>query len=879
MNALSWPAPLLRQILILSGLAGIFASRHFWPGLTAWLLILLHQHVRIAQLRGIWSRTLFWGCLALAFGSGWFYGQAHSTDASKDSAVSGRQANRQEIRELWETADNHLETPAPPKAPPEPRLRAKVLETQGRADRRLRLILEILQTDPPRELPPGRLVFTWQNSLTPEGHAGPAASRTSRRTQPPGNGEILPRRPVPWDELELTLRPREMRGLSNFGLWNVEEYWDGQGVRLRAWAEDAEPRLHLPDTGRRGPSLWREQLRLLVLESLPLKAGKNHPPEIRDGARLIPALLFGDQYLLDSADLDLFARSTLAHSLALSGMHLGYAATLGYLAVRFLYFLFPGLGLHLPRPQAALLSGVAVALLYLWLGGVPPSLLRAFLMLAFLGAQLWRKKAGHLADALLAALALILLVNPEAAFELSLQLSALSLAAICLILPLGQQLNSRLARFPKPLRGLLLLLLTSVGIQILLAPLLVRSFGFLGLSLPLNLIWLPLLGFLTLPLSFAGLLAAGLFLPELAELLFFLASLPADGLFLGLRRLDQADLLPVILLPRPHWLSMLAYWFLLSLIPSLLKNVARARGQPRRRLYLHLLAGLLLLAAPPLWRLYDNSREVVRLRLLDVGQGQAALLEWPGGSRLLLDGGGSAFSGFDVGREIIAPTLADNRLPRLDYMLASHLDADHAQGLIFPLRRLPVGFYADNGQVPSKLFSRELIHLLQDRGLPRHRLQAGDVLQLAEELRLEILHPAGNQAGSNENSLVARLVWRGQGLVMLCGDVGKKAQRQILEYWRESEGITRLKAQVLILPHHGSAGSLLPDFYRAVSPNLALVSAGWENPWHLPSYRVKNALLDLGIPLLSTASCGQIHLEWKDPLEKPTLDTARRNGP
>ena len=842
----------------------MFASRHFWPAFAAWLLILLHQYGNILRIPAGRTRLTFLICLLLAFGSGRFY----ALWRMPAETLPQPQASQTDI---WSAADNREEAPAGRKTSVPLRLQAKVVSVQGRSDQRLRLILEDMQTGGTALA--GRLAFTWRHSLTPEGTPETAEPQVK-----------LPRRPVPGDEVDLTLRPVEVRGFSNYNLWNPEEYWARQGVFLRAWAAGETPALQMQagEGPRHTLALWREKLRLKTLAAL---------PQDSRGAGLIPALLFGDQYLLGSDEMDLFARSTLAHSLALSGMHLGYAAAMGYLIVRLLYLARPGLAL--PRRLAAVPAGGAAALIYLWLGGAPPSLLRAFLMLACLGIQLWRRRPQALADALLAALALILLARPEAAFDLGLQLSALSLATICLLLPPSQRLAASLHGAGRFLRGPALIFLTSLGIQLVLAPLLVLSFNLLGLALPLNVLWLPILGFLVLPLSFAGLLAAAIQLQSLAQTLFLLASLPCDWLLQGLRWLDASSLLPVILPPRPHWLSMLAYWFLLALLPALWgfwqqllakRNAnekprlselpggkARGGGVSPKILCGQAAFGLLLLAAPPAWQLYDSSREAVRLRLLDVGQGQAVLLEWQGGKRLLLDGGGSNVPGSDPGREVIAPSLAENRLPGLEYMLVSHLDADHARGLIFPLRHLPVRYYADNGQMPERDFSRELILLLEKRDIPRRRLQAGDVLDLAEDLRLEILHPARDNAAGNDDSLVARLVWRGRGLALICGDAEKKAQREMLRRLPKDA----LRSEVLILPHHGSAGALLPAFYQAVEPRLALVSAGWRNPWNFPVPQVKNSLRNLNIPLLNTARCGQICLEWQNPLKAPSLKASR----
>jgi competence protein ComEC len=505
-------------------------------------------------------------------------------------------------------------------------------------------------------------------------------------------------------------------------------------------------------------------------------------------------------------------------------------------------------------------------------------------MLAFMALLLCRKRPHTPGDALIWAVVLIVLFDPVSLFDLSLQLSAGCIAALVLFSPLYKILRERRSGFSrknppgslvlKGLRALLLILLSSLVIQIVLAPLLARVFGLLGLGLPLNALWLPALGLLVMPASFLGLLAAGLHLETLANLLFYLASLPCGWMIQILRLLDASALLPAFYPLRPHWLSIMAYWFILALVPQLYARITQGAFFSGRGPALKLLCAFLLLAAPCLWRQYEDTRDRLRLRLLDVGQGQAVLLEWKGGRRLLLDGGGSNSPRFDPGRRIVAATLADNRFPSLDYMLASHLDGDHAKGLVFLLRHLPVNYYGDNGEIPDKAFAREILELLEEKGLRRKVFRAEERLFLEKDLWLEFLHPAKEASGSNNASLVIRLVWQGQGLALLCGDVEKSGQRKMLRRARAA-GEESLKADIVLAPHHGSAGALLPELYLAARPRLVLASAGYANPWNFPSFRVRSALRELGIPLLDTASCGQIVVEWEAARAGPRVRTSR----
>jgi len=249
----------------------------------------------------------------------------------------------------------------------------------------------------------------------------------------------------------------------------------------------------------------------------------------------------------------------------------------------------------------------------------------------------------------------------------------------------------------------------------------------------------------------------------------------------------------------------------------------------------------------------------------------------------LVDGGGFSIGSFDVGRSVVTPVLTKNALPRLDKAIVTHPDADHLSGLIFILQHFAIGRYYGNEDPPPSPLAEQEQEALDRRRLSKETLHAGDRLELARDLYLEILWPPHAEQWAllpqgakrdriNNASLVSRLVWRGVPLALLCGDAQIAALRGLLQI-QDSAG---LNAKVLVLPHHGSASSLVPAFYQAVAPRLALVSCGYGNQWGFPSLAVVSALEALDIPLHSTAEFGQIALRWAKPDAEPEISFARR---
>ena len=733
-------------------------------------------------------------------------------------------------------------------------LTGTVRENTPLVGNRHRILLDNVRATGENDALPGLLVLTWQNPPTNIARAGPGQRLTA------------------------TLRIRHIRGFANPGSWETESYWRDRGAYFRSWTRDDASR-----DGKITPAVlegetsffWKSRIGLRDA-TIAILAGnarnENAPPAVSQAAAILLALLIGDQSLCSPETLDLVARSTLAHSLALSGMHLGYVAALGYMAVHLLYILFPSLYLRLPRQKAGLILALPASALYLWLGGAPPSLVRAALMLLFCVLLLWMNRPRVLIDGLIWAVALILLFSPESLFDLRLQLSAVSVAGIALVSPLLQ----RLAREPHPHRKgrertvvsnaffrlsriMAGMALISVAAQAAVLPLVLNVFPGTGFWLPLNILWLPVLGTIVMPLAFAGLFMTATSLPALASPLFSLAELPCSWLLSLLQHMEAAGILisPVSL--RPAFPAMAGYWLLLLLIPALL----RFRAFTFRTVAL-LITGLILTAAPSLYATLMERPGTVQLRLLDVGQGQATLVSWNCEGyrgRMLIDGGGFASPTFDLGKQVIASVLTDNAAPKLDWLINSHPDADHLQGLLFPLETFAihhVGFGPDAFHVKQTQVTLRRDTLLRRRAITPVLLQTGNTVLLAPDLVLEVLHPdkTPGKLSGNDNSLTLRLVRNGKPLALICGDLEARGINALLRNGAP------LEANVLILPHHGSAGSYSPELYDSVGPKLALASCGHGNIWNFPAEKVCDALAKRNIPLATTADKGQIIITW-----------------
>ncbi|MFH1915395.1 MAG: DNA internalization-related competence protein ComEC/Rec2 [Pseudomonadota bacterium] len=702
-------------------------------------------------------------------------------------------------------------------------VRGVVDRAEPREDHRLRIILRDMTvlTDQGETPLPGRLVWNWRN---PSHH------------------------PLPGQGVEAVLRVVPSRGFGNPGGWDFEWYWLRQGVQWRGWVSGKSPPVwgERPD-GTAGA--LKAALRGLVADRLP-----DTP-----GGSVVLALITGDRSRIDESTARAVRAAGLAHTLALSGLHVGFVAALGLGLAWIAGRLRPSLLLRIPRPKLAVLLAAPLVLGYAWLGQPSSSLIRAATMYAFWGALLLQGRGRVLMDGLFFALAAIVAFSPLAVFDLGLQMSALAVAGIGLIYPRVRSLMGGPGREgrgtwwakARAVAGFALgVLAVSLCATVSLLPPVSWYFGTWSPNILLNVVWIPVLGFAVMPLGILGMLLA--VVPSLAPLggLLLGGSAWITGLLLSLLdHMAGAGLTPVYAVLRPLWPEMVGFGLLLVTalgVWSARRVSARLAG----------LAGLgfLLLVGPHVAVMAEDASPVVRLELIDVGLGQAALVSTPGGHRWLADGGGGSRT-FDMGEAVVAPYLTLGRPPRLDGVIMSHPDNDHSRGLSFILSRFEVGVFHTNGMFPGGESGLEMRAALASSGLDPVPLEAGQQVDLGGGKRFEVLHPAPGfrSRGSNERSLVLRLADGDQGLAILPGDMERAGTAAVLV-----SGLD-LSAQVLVLPHHGSRSSLSLDFYRAVGARVALCSDGFMNRFGFPHPEVVEAL---GVPVYATSRHGLVRAQW-----------------
>jgi competence protein ComEC len=575
--------------------------------------------------------------------------------------------------------------------------------------------------------------------------------------------------------------------------------------------------------------------------------GKAVPTE--EGS-ILRALLLGERGYVSRKLEDAYSRTGVNHILSISGFHVGIIALFVFQLLLAVGRTSEFLALRCNLRKSILVITLPVIVFYLFLSGTAPATTRSVVMIAAYVVALMLEREVEPVNSLLLAAMLILGLTPAALFEVSFQLSFLALWGIVILTPLFMAPFSGVtSALP---RKLLLFLMASAAATV--ATMFPVAFYFHRVSftgLISNFVVVPLMGYGSVVLGFSALpfiyiapflarllLAAAAFLVKISDaFILFLAGIPP---------------LPLI---NPTRLDLFLFYLLLVIL-----TVVTAK---KARLYLSgglsvVFIGTTLLASAP-----DAGR--LNLTFFSVGQGEATLITFPGGKRMLVDGGGSVREGgVNVGERLLAPALWSMGVREIDYMVLSHNHPDHLQGLLFIADNFKVGEFWESGvpMMDSEDYAL-LKRTLAARRVPVRRVNAATPAILIDGARIEFLSPdtgalsseTGTVVDQNNDSLVFRLVFR-RGAVLFTGDIGAAAEEQLLI------SPQRLRSNVLKIAHHGSRFSSSLPFLTAVSPETAVISAGYGNSFHLPAEETLARLQAKRIKVYRTDQDGTIRLTY-----------------
>lgn len=586
-----------------------------------------------------------------------------------------------------------------------------------------------------------------------------------------------------------------------------------------------------------------------------------HIASLGQAKAILLALLFGDKFYLTQETLDSFSKANLSHSLALSGQHLSLVGVLACFFLVLVSWVKPRVYLHVPKYHLFVYMGFVLGFLYCWLGSSPYSLLRAYAMVSLAGLLYVRARQYTLLDLLFYALTLFLCFNPLALYQLGVQLSFCSVFTIAFLLPFLRYAYAKYFSGLSPLLQKITfapfsLLLISCAVQVVISPILLLYFGKISFFFLFNVVWLPLLAFWVMPVALLGFLCMGF---SFAPFLLSLAYVPVVYCIEGLNRLTE--FFPMQQGIRPMGLACLGFYCLLLLCVFSLK-----KSTLKSRIFLPL--AVFFLFAPVFLRFLPAGNGA-QITLFDVGNGQAIFLKTKE-KQLLIDVGGIHSKRFNAGRDIVAKKLTQNEFPHFAYLIASHDDADHINGIASIVRAFSVQQFCEtNCKTEKQSYAKKALeNELARCQIPVVRLGMGDFLDLGSGYGLEVLYPPKKSADNSENpwaltkysrnnsSLILRLVKNGHGIALFCGDSEKEVLEKLAAM--HEQNVHSIQADIFVLPHHGSKNSYSEKFYSLVNPRYVLASCGANNHFQFPAQKVKEYFIKNTIPFLTTAEHGDI---------------------
>ena len=601
---------------------------------------------------------------------------------------------------------------------------------------------------------------------------------------------------LPGDHLVLTGVPVRPPRATNPGQYDARVHLGLQRIHWRLFVDGDDDWEHrtvfkpgLLRAGAQLASRWQQ----IYLDTLPTQA-----------AHLLSSLVLGQRENLESATVEWFQQTGLSHLLAVSGFHVGFAVLLVGLVGR-------SVGLSGSSLALAKLAGVW---LFAAAAGLQTGVVRAALMVSVsLGAGYFRRDQNPAATLGVAALCL-LCVQPLLLFDPGFQLS---IAATGAILWSMRQMQARSAGWGSwVMRSLTL----SLAVQVVVLPLIATHFHRVVWTVPLTqLAAAPLTGLAVLLGLCTG--WAGMVWLPLAEAFSAVNQVVLSGLLIMLEKLASWPLHGWHT-PAPGMVWVLG-WYALLLWHVKGSGTKRGRAHPG-------IGALLLLIWLALWVFAQTVYpfpENVRVTVLDVGQGDALLIQTRCGQNVLLDGG-NRLTGegwvLDQGTRVVLPFLRQAGVQRLD-VLYSHAHDDHVGGLTAIVATGMVQHLWAPAQPGDTRNWQDLQNALVKQGVPCTVLQAGDVLQLGANVRLDVLAPPAKGipgvalSDLNNHSLVL-LLTAGSQRMLLTGDLEEEGIRWLLS---QTDGP---RANILKVPHHGSNSSWDENWYRAVGAEWAVISVG-----------------------------------------------------
>ena len=555
----------------------------------------------------------------------------------------------------------------------------------------------------------------------------------------------------------------------------------------------------------------------------------------KDVASIVTGIILGDTEEIEQDLKDNFSNSNLSHILAVSGMHIGYI-------VLFCKLFFGFFG----KRKTNILT-IIVLIFYLFIIGFHPSAIRATIMVCVLIFSKIIYKKSDIWTNLSLSLLLLLIYNPYLITNTGLLLSFGG--------TIGIVIYAKSVRVTNKIYNAIYI---TLAVLIMILPILANSFN----KIPIINIFIS---------SFIGILIAPIVAVSIIFVILILVFQNKKILLIELLRKIIDCLINIIIkitefsskIPlgkiyviTPSIISIIIYYFIVFIIFFLYKNYTSKNSSAFKQRIRNLvslfkfrlrqskrkiISGFLIFII--IFSILKISPKNLKIYFIDVGQGDSCLIVTPHNKKILIDGGGSENSDFDVGKNILLPYLLDRGIKKLDYIMVSHFDTDHVEGLIYVMKEIKVKNVIISKQPENSENFEQFIQIAKNKKINVIVVNKGDILNVEKNLYFKILWPNSEKTTTentlNNNSLVAKLEYKNFS-VLFTGDIEEVAEKRILQEYENNLQI--LNSTVLKVAHHGSKTSSTQNFVDLVKPKVVLIGVGANNKFGHPNEGVLERL-------------------------------------
>lgn len=266
--------------------------------------------------------------------------------------------------------------------------------------------------------------------------------------------------------------------------------------------------------------------------------------------------------------------------------------------------------------------------------------------------------------------------------------------------------------------------------------------------------------------------------------------------------------------------------------------------------FLILFLGVLVVAQ--WWISRTQNKMPLEVAFLDVGQGDATLINYQGSNQVLIDGGSN---GNKLLNELGKVMPASDR--KIEVVILTHADYDHLAGLIDLLKTYEIGIFLDNGQKADSAIFRELEQVIRERNIKTEAILTGTSIEINQELQLKVLNPDQPSVSTddrNGDSVVVRLDY-GSNSFLFTGDAEEETEKEMLA------DDDQIDVDWLKVSHHGSKGASSLNYLKKVSPQTAIISVGKDNRYRHPHEQALQRLNEVGAKIIRTDEIGTILID------------------